>query len=141
MDGAGNLLHSIDARTLALRVCLRKIADLIERNSPRCGKGPVHHTLLLCLHWGGFAFAKDGRQFLHGRNTHRQWLHIAVSKVRMELYNFALVEVEMRARVDNVVVGGHIDDLHSVVKVEGDGLCVGGAPLLYLEGPLDGLCC
>ena len=52
-----------------------------------------------------------------------------------------LVEVEMRARVDDVVVGGHIDDLHSVVKVEGDGLCVGGAPLLYLEGPLDGLCC
>ena len=40
-----------------------------------------------------------------------------------------LVEVEMRARVDDVVVGGHIDDLHSVVKVEGDDVLhlVGGS--------------
>merc|ERR1719500_1694398 len=59
----------------------------------------------------------------------------------MGLHNFALVEVEMGAGVDNVVVGGHIDDLQSVVKVKGDGLRVGGAPLFHLQGPVDGLGC
>ena len=43
--------------------------------------------------------------------------------------------------MDNVVVGGHIDDLQSVVKVKGDGLRVGGAPLFHLQGPVDGLSC
>ena len=43
--------------------------------------------------------------------------------------------------MDNVVVGGHIDDLQSVVEVKCDGLCVGGAPLFHLQGPVDGLSC
>ena len=61
MEGAGYLLHGIDTRSLALSVRLRKIVDLIERNSLRRCKRPVHHPLLLCLHWGGLKTKADGK--------------------------------------------------------------------------------